>query len=65
MDEKINAVCGLGYEKATADAEGWFAKAVYAGDIKKNIYSVQFVPQANVYNWPGAVPVKQRATSQE
>ena len=40
MDEKINAVCGLGYEKATADAEGWFAKAVYAGDIKKNIYSV-------------------------
>ena len=44
LDSKINAVCGLGYEKATPDAEGWLAKAVYTGDISKNVYSVQFVP---------------------
>ena len=30
--------------KASADAESWLARAVYSGDIKKNIYSVQFVP---------------------
>ena len=40
LDDKISAVCGLGYEKASADAEGWLARAVYSGDIKKNIYSV-------------------------
>ena len=26
---KIDAVCGIGYEKANADAQGWLARAIY------------------------------------
>lgn len=56
-DKHIDAICGLGKEKATSTAEGWLARAVYLGEGFKNIYSVQYVPPSLTYSWPSAVPV--------
>jgi hypothetical protein len=41
----VDAVCGLGKEKAEPGAQGWIAKAVQSGVIKHNTYSVTLVPQ--------------------
>ena len=44
-NKHIDAVCGLGHEKASSKAQGFVARAAHEGLIKRNAYSVTFVPQ--------------------
>ena len=41
----IDGVCGLGKEKASETSQGMIARAVQAGDLKSNAYSIRLVPQ--------------------
>ena len=64
---KIDAVCGLGYEKANADAQGWLARAIYEREQFKwqNIYSIQLVPQKLQYQWHVQVPTTEPVDTPE
>merc|ERR1711862_232515 len=41
----IDAMCGLGHEKASDKAQGLVARAAHEGLIRQNAYSITFVPQ--------------------
>ena len=41
----LNAICGLGNEKATETSQGMVASAAFAGLIDRNAYSITLVPQ--------------------
>ena len=41
----VDAICGLGKEKASMRAKGWLARAKHLNLIHKQVYSVTLVPQ--------------------
>ena len=41
----VEAICGLGKEKATSSAQGWIARGVNSGEIRRNACSITLVPQ--------------------
>lgn len=41
----IDAVCGLGKEKSSMNAQGWLARAAHSDKIKHVAYSITLVPQ--------------------
>lgn len=41
----VDSFCGLGHEMASKDAQGFVARAAYHGQIRRNAYSITFVPQ--------------------
>jgi hypothetical protein len=43
-NKHIDAMCGLGHEKASSKAQGFVARAAHEGLIKRNAYSITFVP---------------------
>lgn len=43
-NKHIDAVCGLGHEKATPKSQGLVARAANEGLIRNNAYSVTYVP---------------------